>query len=246
MPGMMDWRRRGDSPPARLEGTPILATTANAFSEDRWACLDAGMDDHAAKPGGIPMRCSPHPSPGRGRSDGRRRPLQPSALGSSGDRSAPRREAIPVLDREQGLRRLANRVATYERLLRSYAHDPNRELARLRERLEAGDRREAQRLAHSLKGSSATLGAVTVQAWRPPRAQRRSRRDGPRRVRVPDRGGGVDLLGPAHGHPGAAAGLGARRAGGTADSAGRTTCWSGWRRCWAWGYCRPHGVQGST
>ena len=34
---------------------PIIAMTANAFEEDRKACLDAGMDEHIGKPIDIPL-----------------------------------------------------------------------------------------------------------------------------------------------------------------------------------------------
>jgi CheY-like chemotaxis protein len=145
------------------EGTPILAMTANAFIEDRRTCLDAGMDDHVAKPVDPEALFAKLVAWLSKRRTGTSSALHPSASGS-GDRHLVGPGAIPGLDREQGLKHLANRSAMYERLLRTYAQDRNRDMAHLRESLAAGDRREAQRLAHSLKGSSATLGAVAVQA----------------------------------------------------------------------------------
>ena len=40
--------RRMDDP--QKADIPIIAMTANAFSEDKQAALDAGMNDHIAKP----------------------------------------------------------------------------------------------------------------------------------------------------------------------------------------------------
>ena len=151
----------------RLPGhaqTPILAMTANAFDEDRQACLNAGMDDHIAKPVdpealyGTLLRWLPAREHGA-TVDG------PSGVGPDPSRhhdDAPgdmrkRLEVLDGLDVAAGLRAANGRMDLYSRLLSRFIRSS--EAAVAAEALAAGDHVTARRAAHTLKGVAATLGA---------------------------------------------------------------------------------------
>ncbi|MDD5388834.1 MAG: PAS domain-containing protein [Gallionellaceae bacterium] len=147
------------------ERTPILAMTASAFAEDRQQCLDAGMDDHVAKPVDpealyaallkwLPERRDGSPPP----------PVSAAANPPLADAERDAPLEIAGLDAHAGLKSVRGKRASYIRLLRLYMDSHRDDMARLRARQVVGDQEEARRIAHSLKGASGALGAVTVQA----------------------------------------------------------------------------------
>lgn len=69
---------------------------------------------------------------------------------------------IPGLDSKQGLHAVRDKLPTYQRLLLSFAGSHAGDFAQMRALLAGGNAEEARRLAHSIKGAAATLGATRV------------------------------------------------------------------------------------
>jgi signal transduction histidine kinase/DNA-binding response OmpR family regulator/HPt (histidine-containing phosphotransfer) domain-containing protein len=147
---------------ADLRTLPIIAMTANVMANDIEQCVEAGMNDHVAKPidpdalfAALLRWIKPRNAESLSQEAAPRiaNVLAPPAVSDSDPLE------IAGIDTKSALRRTGGNRKRYESLLRRFAESSAGVVEEIRAALAAGDTSTAARAAHSLKGAAANLGA---------------------------------------------------------------------------------------
>ncbi len=144
---------------------PIVAMTANAMTGDKEKVIEAGMNDHIAKPLDVDQMFAtlarwfvPQ---------ARERAAMPLPAATSGTEPAPadaRLPALPGLDMAAGMSMTMHNPRLYKRLLLKFRGSQGNFAALFAAAQKDADSTAAMRCAHSLRGTAGNVGATRVQA----------------------------------------------------------------------------------
>jgi len=145
---------------AAFRDLPVIALTANAMEDDREKALASGMNDHIAKPLDeatmfATMAKWIRPRQASSRQDTANR----ASLAPPPVEDLP---ALPGIDTAAGLATCLGRVGLYRRLLLKFRDSQASFEAAFAKALEGADESAATRVAHTLRGTAANIGATAL------------------------------------------------------------------------------------
>ncbi|QWV92334.1 PAS domain S-box protein [Geomonas oryzisoli] len=142
------------------DSLPILAVSANAMEHDVAASLAAGMNGHVAKPftpeslyGAIAVWLDGQESARAG---------GPVAA-AGGQEQVEERQPVPKIDFETGVRQTGGDRKLYRDLLKQFEREYQGQGGEIEREIRDGNREEASRLAHSVKGIAGVLAAQPLR-----------------------------------------------------------------------------------
>jgi len=144
----------------KFKDLPVIAMTANAMAGDRDACIEAGMNDHIAKPielaelFGTLNHWITAKNPVN---------LEASAIEMT-DAELPDIPELDGIDIDSGIQRVGGNRKLYRNILMKFRNSQAHVVAEIEAAVAASDLDTATRVAHTLKGVAGNISANELQA----------------------------------------------------------------------------------